>query len=242
LLGEHPETGAKVKASLGRFGPYVVHDQGKDGKDYRSLKKEDDVLTVSLERALELLAQPKRGRGRKSATPLRELGVYPEGGEMIGVYDGPYGLYVKQGKVNASLPEGETTESITLEKAVELLSAKAAIKGKGKSSKAKSTTKKTTAKKTTAKKTTAKKATTKKTTAKKTTAKKTTAKSTAKRTKVAGEAATSDAKAAANGTAANGVATNGATVNGASKNGTSANGAARSKKAAQASEAKTQSV
>ncbi|MEO0406800.1 MAG: type I DNA topoisomerase, partial [Cyanobacteria bacterium P01_A01_bin.135] len=47
LLGEHPETGAKVKASLGRFGPYVVHDQGKDGKDYRSLKKEDDVLTVS---------------------------------------------------------------------------------------------------------------------------------------------------------------------------------------------------
>ncbi len=126
-LGEHPE-GGKVQAGLGRFGPYVVHDKGKGEKDYRSLKAEDDVLAIGLSRALELLAQPKRGRGGRTA--LRDLGT-PEGAsEPIQLFDGPYGLYVKQGKVNASLPEGATAESLTLEQAVELLAAKASS-GKG---------------------------------------------------------------------------------------------------------------
>jgi DNA topoisomerase I len=62
LLGTHPETGAKIKASLGRFGPYVVHDQGKEGKTYRSLKAGDDLLTITLERALELLARQRENR------------------------------------------------------------------------------------------------------------------------------------------------------------------------------------
>jgi DNA topoisomerase-1 len=120
-LGEHPE-GGKVEAGLGRFGPYVVHHKGKGEKDYRSLKAEDDVLAVGLSRALELLAMPKRGRGGRTA--LKDLGI-PEGGEeAIQLFDGPYGLYVKQGKVNASLPEGTTAETITLEQAVELLAAK----------------------------------------------------------------------------------------------------------------------
>jgi DNA topoisomerase-1 len=127
LLGEHPE-GGKVEASLGRFGPYVVHHKGKGEKDYRSLKAEDDVLTVPLDRALQLLAEPKRGRGGRTA--LRDLGS-PEGSEeAIQLFNGPYGLYVKQGKVNASLPEGTTAETITLEQAMELLAAKAAS-GKG---------------------------------------------------------------------------------------------------------------
>ena len=68
-LGVHPADGHKVQAGLGRFGPYIVHDKGKEGKEYRSLKGEDDVLTVQLPRALELLAQPKQGRGRRTATP-----------------------------------------------------------------------------------------------------------------------------------------------------------------------------
>ena len=130
-LGTHPETGAKIQAGLGRFGPYVVHNQGKEGKDYRSLKAEDDVLTISLERALELLAQPKRTRGgsRGSAKkPLRELGVHPEDKEPVNIYDGPYGPYVKHGKINAGIPEGETVETLTLEKALELLAQKAATK------------------------------------------------------------------------------------------------------------------
>ena len=124
-LGEHPD-GGKVQAGLGRFGPYVVWDKGKGEKDYRSLKGEDDVLAVGLSRALELLAMPKRGRGGRTA--LKDLGK-PEGSEeTIQVYDGPYGLYVKQGKVNASLPEGKGADEVTLEEAVELLAAKASAK------------------------------------------------------------------------------------------------------------------
>ena len=132
LLGTHPDTGARIKAGLGRFGPYIVHDQGKEGKDYRSLKGEDDVLTVNLERALELLAHPKRtrGGGRGAKKPLRELGVHPEDKEAVNLYEGPYGFYVKHGKVNVSLPEGEKVDTLTLETALALLATKATTKKK----------------------------------------------------------------------------------------------------------------
>jgi len=166
LLGNHPETGAKIQTNLGRFGPYVVHDQGKEGKDYRSLKKEDDVLTVTLERALELLAEPKAGRGRSKAAakPLRELGAHPTDGEPVNIYDGPYGPYLKHGKINASLPEGQTVEAIQMDVAVQALAEKAGTKkttrGTGKTA-AKSTAAKTTASKTKATKTTAKSTTAK---------------------------------------------------------------------------------
>ena len=154
-LGMHPESGCKVQASLGRFGPYVVHDQGKNGKDYRSLKGDDEPVTITLDRALELLAQPKAIRGKAAATPLREMGAHPEDGEPVNLYEGPYGTYIKHGKVNASLPEGETLESVTMDMAVEMLDAKAATAKKGgRKAAAKSTTdKKTTTKKTTTKKT-----------------------------------------------------------------------------------------
>jgi DNA topoisomerase-1 len=137
-LGTHPETGGKVQASLGRFGPYVVHDQGKEGKDYRSLKSTDDVLTISLNRALELLAEPKKGRSAtksKSKEALRELGTHPEDDAPVSIYDGPYGPYIKHGKTNASIPEGESVENITLSTAVELLSAKASTKSPRKTTK-----------------------------------------------------------------------------------------------------------
>ena len=152
-LGEHPDTGKPIKASLGRFGPYIVHDQGKDGKDYRSLKvKEgDNVLTITLERALELLAQPKATRGRKSAKkPLRELGLHPDDEQPINIYEGPYGIYFKHNKTNVKLPEGETADSMSLEKALTLLKDK---KGAKKATK-KKTTSASTAKKTTKKKST----------------------------------------------------------------------------------------
>ncbi|MEG5064509.1 type I DNA topoisomerase [Microcoleus sp. B3-A4] len=197
LLGTHPDTGAKVQANLGMYGPYVVHDQGKVGKDYRSIKPPDDVLTITLDRALELLSQPKAARGRsKSATPLKELGAHPESGEPINVYDGRYGPYVKHGDINASLSKDESVENFTLQRALELLATKEAAGPKTSSKSKKSTkataeksdtaTKKTAAKKTTAKKTeTAAKKTTAKTTetaAKKTTAKKTATATTAKKT------------------------------------------------------------
>ncbi|WP_088892798.1 type I DNA topoisomerase [Leptolyngbya ohadii] len=196
-LGVHPETGGKIQANLGKFGPYVVHDQGKEGKDYRSIKGDDDVLTISLDRALQMLSEPKAGRGRgKSTTPIRELGAHPADGEPVNIYSGPYGPYVKHGKVNASLPEGETVEGITLDKAVQALKEKEGTKKKGsktsktsKSSTSKSSTKKTAAKSDstveendTAENKTTKAKTTKKTTSTKTAAKKTT-KSAAKSTK-----------------------------------------------------------
>ncbi|HEY9801627.1 MAG TPA: type I DNA topoisomerase [Leptolyngbyaceae cyanobacterium] len=127
-LGTHPTTGGKIQASLGRFGPYVVHDQGKEGKDYRSLKASDDVLTITLERALELISEPKKTRGStssKSKAALRELGTHPEDDAPINIYDGPYGPYIKHGKTNVGIPEGTSVEDVTLATALELLSAKA---------------------------------------------------------------------------------------------------------------------
>ncbi|MEB3266589.1 MAG: type I DNA topoisomerase, partial [Cyanobacteriota bacterium] len=135
-LGDHPD-GGKVEAGLGRFGPYVVHHKGKGEKEYRSLKAEDDVLSVGLSRALELLAQPKRGRGGRTA--LKDLGTPAGADDAVQLFDGPYGLYVKQGKVNASLPEGTTADTITLEQAQELLAAKAASGKAGGRTKAAST-------------------------------------------------------------------------------------------------------
>ncbi|CAN1208909.1 type I DNA topoisomerase [Tumidithrix helvetica PCC 7403] len=154
-LGLHPVTGKKVQANLGRFGPYVVHDQGKDGKDYRSLKGDDNPYTVTFERALELLAQPKAVRGA-SAKVLRALGEHTEDGEPVELIEGKYGPYVKHGKVNVSLPKEQSPDDITLEQAIALLETK---KGTKTTTKKKATTTKTTAKtatKTTATKTTKK--------------------------------------------------------------------------------------
>jgi DNA topoisomerase-1 len=145
-LGVHPETSKKIKAALGRFGPYIVHET--EPKDYRSLKAEDNVVSISLERALELLAQPKKTRANsRSSTkpPLKALGVHPEDKEAINIYEGPYGNYIKYGKTNVGLPEGETVETMTLEKALDLINAKTKTKKtsnkKMTTSKAKTTTK-----------------------------------------------------------------------------------------------------
>lgn len=116
-LGKHPESGEEIVANNGRFGPYVVHQ-----KDFRSLKKDDDVYTVSLERALELLAEPKRGRG--GAKALKELGPHPKDQKPISLFDGRYGPYLKHGRVNASVPKDKDPNTITLEEAVALLNAK----------------------------------------------------------------------------------------------------------------------
>lgn len=130
LLGEHPEKGGKVSAGLGRFGPYIVHDMGKEGKDYRSLKGEDDVLTVALGRALELLAQPKLGRGRRAEPkPLKDLGPHPADQAPVLLFEGKYGPYVKHDDISASIPRGQDPATVTLPEAVELLAARAAMGG-----------------------------------------------------------------------------------------------------------------
>ncbi len=123
-LGKHPESGKAVQASVGRFGPYIVHD----GK-YASVKPPDHVLEINLERALELLSAAPARKGRGSKKVLKELGVHPAGG-AVQVLDGRYGPYVKHGRVNATIPKEVEPEAVTLDQAVEWLAAKAASKGK----------------------------------------------------------------------------------------------------------------
>ncbi len=125
LLGLHQD-GGKIFASQGRFGPYIVHHRAADGaKEYRSLKGDDHVLTVTLPRALELLAQPKQTRGRRAGpTPIKELGPHPGDRKPVGLYEGQYGPYVKHGTVSASIPKGTDPQSVTLAQAVELLAAR----------------------------------------------------------------------------------------------------------------------
>jgi DNA topoisomerase-1 len=120
FLGNHPETGGKIEVNNGRFGPFVVHDRGKEGKDYRSLKGEDDPYTITLERALELLAQPKVSR-IGSAKIVKSLGVHPETGEEMLICEGKYGTYLKYGKQNITLPKGTEIDSFGLEQAIALL-------------------------------------------------------------------------------------------------------------------------
>ncbi|MCW2912901.1 MAG: topoisomerase [Actinomycetia bacterium] len=110
--------GDPVTAQNGRFGPYV-----KKGTDSRSLGAEEDLFTVTLEQAKELLAQPKqRGRGRAAAAPpLRELGNDPASGKPVVVKEGRFGPYVTDGETNASLRKGDEVESITIQRAAELL-------------------------------------------------------------------------------------------------------------------------
>jgi len=117
-LGNHPETGKKIVANIGRFGPYIQHDGG-----FTSLKGDDDVLTIGMNRAVDLIAETSK---KKTIEPLRVLGVHPEDNGEIAVYDGRYGAYVKHGKTNATLGKGDTPESITLEQAIALIAARAA--------------------------------------------------------------------------------------------------------------------
>ncbi|MEI4487676.1 type I DNA topoisomerase [Frigidibacter sp. MR17.14] len=125
-IGLHPEDKEKVEAGIGRFGPYVKH-----GSTYANLPEVDEVFTIGMNRAIEVLAQKaSRGAGRGAAAkPLKELGEHPDGG-AIQVMPGRYGPYVKWGKVNATLPKEIEPEAITVDQAVELVNAKASKGGK----------------------------------------------------------------------------------------------------------------
>jgi DNA topoisomerase-1 len=115
MLGEHE--GEEVTALNGRYGPYV-----KRGKETRSLESEEQLFEVTLEEALELLSKPKERRGRgTAAAPLAELGPDPVTGKPVVVRSGRFGPYVTDGEVNASLKKGDNPESLTIERAAELL-------------------------------------------------------------------------------------------------------------------------
>jgi len=153
-LGLHPVTNKKIVANIGRFGPYINHDA-----KFKSIPKTQSVFTIDLEAAVTLLAQPNTG-----PAPLCSLGNHPTEDGQIEVYAGRYGPYVQHGKIRATLPKSVEPESLTLDEALELLTAKAAKEVPAK----KASTRKTVAKKTT----TAKKTSTAKTVVKKVVAKK----------------------------------------------------------------------
>ena len=138
-VGPHPEDGEMIVAGIGRFGPYVKH-----GKVYASLEDGDEVMTVGLNRAVTLIAEKKLkpGRSRFGADPGKPLGDHPDKGGPVVVKKGRYGPYVSHDGVNATLPNDITPETVTLEQAVSLIDARAAMGGGKKKGKAKAAPKK----------------------------------------------------------------------------------------------------
>ena len=116
-VGNHPETGDPILAGIGRFGAYVKH-----GPTYKSIGSGDDVLTIGLNRAVDLLAQAP-GRGRQ---PGRPVGDHPADGKPITVHAGKYGPYVQHGEIRATLPKGMEADAVTVAVALPLLAERAA--------------------------------------------------------------------------------------------------------------------
>jgi DNA topoisomerase I len=119
-LGTDPDDGEAIVANNGRYGPYV-----QKGKDFRSLDNEEQLLTITLEEARRVLAQPKvyRRGGRNAAPkgPLRELGTDPVSGRAVVARDGRFGVYVTDGETNASIGKGDRVDQMLPERAYELL-------------------------------------------------------------------------------------------------------------------------
>jgi DNA topoisomerase-1 len=154
VVGTDSADGEEIVAHNGKFGPYL-----KKGSDTRSLLTEDQILSVTVDEAVALFAQPKTRGGRNAKGPLREMGADPDTGLTMVVKDGRFGPYVTDGTTNASLRRGDDVESLSVERASELLAERrAAGPSPRKSAAKKAPAKKSAAKKSAAKKSAAKKA------------------------------------------------------------------------------------
>jgi DNA topoisomerase-1 len=121
-VGKNPENEAEITIQNGRFGPYI-----KCGTESRTIPADESPFSVNLERAIELLKQPRtRGRASNQPKTLKDLGKHPRSGESVTIKSGRYGPYVTDGTTNASLPQGAEPEALTMEQAVELMDARAA--------------------------------------------------------------------------------------------------------------------
>ena len=142
-IGPRPEDGEMVEAAIGRFGPYVKH-----GSTYANLPDVEEVFSIGMNRAVEVLALKKAGRrgGQAAAEPLKALGAHPDGGDIT-VMPGRYGPYVKWEKVNATIPKDVAPEDVTMEQALEWIAEKASKGGKKKAAPKKAAAKKPAAKK-----------------------------------------------------------------------------------------------
>jgi DNA topoisomerase-1 len=114
-IGVHPESAEPILAAVSRFGPFV-----RCGTKYRSLEEGDDIYTVALERAVELLAQPPKRRS-STRTVVKEFGKHPDTAKEVQLLEGRYGPYLTDGNLNASLPQGTVVADMDLESALDLL-------------------------------------------------------------------------------------------------------------------------
>jgi len=119
-VARHPTSGEPILAGIGRYGSYVQH-----GKTYANLGRDDDVLEIGGNRAIDLIVAKESGAGSRFGGPARVLGEHPEGGP-VSVKQGRFGSYVNHGKINATIPRGTDPAALTLDDAVALLKAKAA--------------------------------------------------------------------------------------------------------------------
>lgn len=178
-IGPHPEDGITVWANIGRYGPYLKHAPSTSdrGGTNANLEGIDDVWTVGMNHAVELLAAKIASRGARgqASVPIHELGEHPEAGGPVNIYTGKYGPYVKWEKINATIPDTIEPADLTMAQAVDLIDERAAKAGKKKPGAKKAAPKnKAAAKKPAAKKPAVKKAAAKKPAAKKAPAKKAT--------------------------------------------------------------------
>ena len=133
-IGDHPESGKPITASIGRYGPYLAHD----GK-YARLTSTRDVFETGMNAAVVKLAEAASGGGRArggaSRAPLKEFGAHPRTGAELKLMEGRYGAYVTDGTTNATLPKTLAPEALTLEEAAQLIddrTAKGPATGKAK--------------------------------------------------------------------------------------------------------------
>ena len=127
LVGKHPETGEDITADLGRYGPYLKH-----GKQSASLDTIDEIFEIGVNRAVTVIAEKKSKAPARGSSVIKELGEHPDDGKPVNVMNGRYGPYVKHNKINATIPKDEEPDSVTLERALELIAARAAKAGAGK--------------------------------------------------------------------------------------------------------------
>jgi len=160
LIGTHPEDGVNVWSNVGRYGPYIKHAESTSdrGGTNANLEGLEDVWTVGMNHAVQLLAEKKAARGNrgKAATPIHELGEHPEAGGPVNIFDGKYGPYVKWDKINATIPDTIEPGDLTLSQAVDLIAERAAKSGKKVAKKKAAPKKKPAAKKAAPKKTASK--------------------------------------------------------------------------------------
>ncbi|MFA7601762.1 MAG: topoisomerase C-terminal repeat-containing protein, partial [Novosphingobium sp.] len=168
-IGEHPETGNPITASIGRYGPYLAH-----GGKYAKLRATAEVFETGMNAAVARLADAASGgRGQRAAAePLKTFGPHPTSGGEMKLMAGRYGPYVTDGTTNATLPRDKSPEELTAEEAVRLIDEKAAKGPAKKGGRKKAPAKKAAAKKAPAKKAPAEKAAVRKAPAKKAAAKK----------------------------------------------------------------------